>query len=116
VRIVGRIDHVEPEAGSAQEFERSIKVLPDELDRDRGQPFLAGFFAGAFFADGFAGAFASGALRPAPSFTGLAGLGLAEAFATGPLAGASATSFSSVSACALPLAGTYFAFGLTAWP
>src|SRR5579859_426926 len=66
------------------------------------------FFAGAFFA------FAGGAFAPGASFSGFAGLGLAEALPTGPLAGSSATSLSSslAAAFALDFEPSFLALGL----
>src|SRR6476661_6897272 len=107
VRVVSGIDDIEPEAGGAQQGKRAVKIIPDQLKRER-QPFLAGFFA---LATGLASAFAlaAGALAEGASFTGLAGLGLADAFSTGPLTGASATSLSSSFAAAA------LAFALPPW-
>src|SRR4051794_41359645 len=79
-----------------------------------GAAFLGRGLATAFFAGdlaaGFAAAFASGAFAAGASLTGLAGLGLAEAFSTRPLAGASGSGLASALAFA-----PFFAFaGLAA--
>ena len=67
-----------------------------------------------FLAVSFEGGLGSGAFAPAPSFTGFAALGLAEGFSTGPLAGSSATSWSSFSpALAFDFGeAAFFALGL----
>src|SRR5690348_13364960 len=107
MRIVGWIDEVEPEAFALEIVEREVQVLADDLPL--AQPFLAGFFAGAFLAAGFASAFSCGALLPGSSFRGFAGFGLPLAFSTGPLAGSSGSGLS----WALPFfAAAFFAFGL----
>ena len=96
--IVGGVDEIEAEALPPKILDSGVQLVADDLAL--AQPF---FFAGAFFALGaaFASALASAGLRPGSSFTGLAGLGLAEAFSTEPFAGSSATSSSSSFAFAL---------------
>ena len=73
MRVVGRVDEVEPKAVAAEIVDRGVQVAADDLAL--AQPFLAGFFA---FAAGLASAFPAAALAAAllagSLFTGLAGL------------------------------------------
>src|SRR5438105_8891038 len=101
VRIVGRVDNVEPEALTPQIFERGVEVLACDLPV--AQAFLVAFLAGAFLVAG---------LEPASSLSGFAGLGLADGLETGPFAGSSGTGLGS----ALPFdfGAAFFAFGFSA--
>src|SRR5207245_7823991 len=106
--FVRGVDDVEPETGGAQQLERAVEILRDQLQHfrrtgDRRQPFLAGAFLAAGLAAGLAAALVCGAFAPGASFNGLAGLGLPEVFSTGPFAGSSRPSLSSLAA-AFPLA------------
>ena len=92
VRVVGRIDVIQPKTFPPKIVEREVQVLADDLLL--AQPFLAGFFAAGFFAAGFfvggwASTFACGALRPGSSLSGFAGFGLSSLFSTAPFAGSS---------------------------
>ncbi len=117
MRRVGRMDKVEAQSSLAQKVEGGAEVAADELDFLR---FVQPFF-GAFFAAGLSPAALPFALPlsfdPGSSFKGLAGLGLAEDFSTGPLAGSSATSASSLPLAAfLGLEVAFLALGFAVPP
>ena len=81
MRVVGRIDDIQPKTFPPKIVEREVQVLADDLLL--AQPFLAGFFAAGFFAAGFfvggwASTFTCGALRPGSSLSGFAGFGLSS--------------------------------------